>query len=89
MRREVGVNAAQQRFRGESKAREIPVQWTIRSQFMDVGTCGRWALTLARESRHIVAFLSSGTTSRAVAPIPRVLLVLRKRPGALFASGEG
>ena len=29
------------------------------------GTCGRWTPTLARESRHIVAFLLSGTTSRA------------------------
>ena len=46
------------------------------------------ARTLARESRHIVAFNSSGTTSRAVVFDPVVASVRRKRSGALFAPGE-
>jgi hypothetical protein len=46
------------------------------------------ARTLAPESRHIVAFKTSGTTSRAVVFDPLVAAVRRKRPGALFALGE-
>lgn len=45
--------------------------------------------TLAPESRHIVAFGLSGTTSRAAVLILEVLVSLRKRSGALFAPGEG
>ena len=45
--------------------------------------------TLAPESRHIVAFGLSGTTSRAVVFDPLVATVLRKRSGALSALGEG
>src|SRR5690242_492513 len=37
--------------------------------------------TLARESRHIVAFGLSDTTSRAAVLIPRVLMYRRKRSG--------
>jgi hypothetical protein len=46
------------------------------------------ARTLAPESRHIVAFKLSGTTSRAVVFDPLVASVRRKRPGALSALGE-
>ena len=46
------------------------------------------ARTLAPESRHIVAFKPSGTTSRAVVFDPLVATVRRKRPGALSALGE-
>jgi len=46
------------------------------------------ARTLARESRHIVAFNLSGTTSRAVVFDPVVASVRRKRSGAFFALGE-
>ena len=47
------------------------------------------ARTLAPESRHIVAFGLSGTTSRAADLIPRVHFVQRTRSGAVFAPGEG
>jgi len=47
------------------------------------------ARTLAPESRHIVAFGLSGTTSRAAVLIPRVHFVQRTRSGAVFAPGEG
>jgi hypothetical protein len=47
------------------------------------------ARSLAPESRHIVAFNLSGTTSRAVVFDPLVATVLRKRSGALSALGEG
>ena len=53
------------------------------------GTCGLPSRTLARESRHIVASLLSGTTSRAAVLIPRVSSVWRRRSGALTAFGEG
>src|SRR5258706_14943124 len=46
-------------------------------------------LTLARESRHIVAFGLSGTTSRAAVLTLTRPWVLRTRPGALSAPGEG
>ena len=45
------------------------------------------ARTLARESRHIVAFGLSDT-SRAVVFDPLVATVRRKRSGAFFALGE-
>ena len=86
----VSVNAVRQGFSRECKARAIPVQWkNNRLQCLDAGTCGLWARTLARESLRIVAFFLSGTTSRATVLIPRVLVVLRNRPGAIFALGEG
>ena len=47
------------------------------------------ARTLAPESRHIVAFGLSGTTSRAADLISRVHFVQRKRSGAEIAPGEG
>src|SRR3984957_14454838 len=47
------------------------------------------ASTLARESRHIVASQSSDTTSRAVVTDSLNASVLRKRPSAYLAPGEG
>jgi len=45
--------------------------------------------TLARESRHIVAYLLLGTTSRAAVLILDGSGAWRKRPVALHATGEG
>src|SRR6476660_4033903 len=53
------------------------------------GTCGRETRTLAPESRHIVSFLLSGTTSRAAVNTVQVALVWRRRSIAVNATGEG
>ena len=60
-------------------------QWhAYMSEHVDVG-----ARTLAPESRHIVAFGLSGTTSRAAVVILWSIAVQRKRSGELIAPGEG
>jgi len=46
------------------------------------GTCGRWGRTLARESRHIVAFFSLATTSRAAS------WILNSRNGQTSGSSD-
>ena len=52
--------------RQERKNRHLRCRIKIEFICFLIGTCGRQMPTLARESRHIVAFLSLGTTSRAV-----------------------
>ena len=74
----------------DKEIRKIAVWWKTRSA---MHRCSEHvdarARTLAPESRHIVAFGLSGTTSRAAVLIPRVHFVQRTRSGAIFAPGEG
>ena len=86
MRVAVTVNLSRQGppFRDPALPRKNPIAMVQVTEHVDATT-----RTLAPESRHIVASVLSGTTSRAAVLILYGPCVRRKRPGALSAPGEG
>ena len=79
-----GVNAARKASRN---AESVVLRWRF-YRFSATEHVEASRRTLARESRHIVAFGLSDTTSRAAVLIPRVLMYRRKRSGVSHAPGE-